>query len=118
MTTVFVTLNTKILGRSVQYLILTNQVVDILLYLKSDCRLILDDEVIKLLHSPYKLVKHGYISRISENGMKLRNTLIKFNKRRKQFINYLNYLENDEFIDITFNEGDSDSYIEELRFGI
>ena len=118
MTTVFVTPDTKILEHSVRYLILTNQVVDILLYLKSNYNLILDDEDIKLLHSPYKLVKHGYILRISENGMKLRNTLIKFNKKRKQLINYLNYLENDECIDITSNEGDSDLYIEELRFGL
>ena len=53
METIVVTLNTRIGLSTVRTLIVTNQIKTIKDFLKSDCRLILQDGVIKLLHSKY-----------------------------------------------------------------
>lgn len=118
METIAVTLNTRIGPSTVCTLIVTNQIKTIRDFLKSDCRLILDDRVIKLLHSKYAWsYRHNAPYRIPERDEKSRENLIKFNRKRKVIQNYINYLENDDLNDFESDRISCDCRID-LRFGI
>lgn len=112
METIAVTLNTRIGPSTVRTLILTNQIETIKDFLKSDCRLILQNEVIKFLHYRCAWPYH-----ITERDEKNRENLIKFNRKRKVIQNYVNYLESDTFEDIESDYTISD-IISELKFGL
>ena len=113
-----VTLNTRIGPHTVRTLILTNQIKTIKDFLKSDCRLILNNGVIKLLHSKYAWsYRHNAPYRITERDEKSRENLIKFNRKRKEIQNYVNYLENDDLSNLESDRIFCDFRID-LRFGI
>ena len=117
METIVVTLNTRIGLIPVRTLILTNQIGIIKDFLKSDCRLILNNGVIKLLHSKFAWsYRHNAPYRITERMEKCRESLIKFNIRRKKIVDYINYLESDTFEDLESDYIQCDRIIE-LRFG-
>lgn len=118
METIVVTLNTRIGPSTVRTLIVTNQIKTIKDFLKSDCRLILQDRVVKLLHSKYAWsYRHNAPYRIAERDEKSRENLIKFNRKRKEIQNYVNYLENDDLSDLESDRIFCDCRID-LRFGI
>lgn len=118
METIVVTLNTRIELSTVRTLILTNQIKTIRDFLKSDCRLILQNGVIKLLHSKFAWsYRHNAPYRITERDEKSRESLIKFNRKRKVIQDYINYLESDTFEDIELDYIISDS-ISDLKFGL
>lgn len=118
METIVVTLNTRIGLIPVRTLILTNQIKTIKDFLKSNCRLILDSGVIKLLHSKYAWsYRHDALYYITERDVKSRENLIKFNRKRKSIHNYINYLENDDLDDFELDRISCDCRIE-LKFGI
>lgn len=118
METIAVTLNTRIGSSTVRTLIVTNQIKTIKDFLKSNCRLILNDGVIKLLHSKYAWsFRHNAPYRITERNEKSRENLIKFNRKRKVIQDYVNYLENDNLSDFELDRISCDCRIE-LKFGI
>ena len=118
METIAVTLSTRIGLHTVRTLILTNQIKTIKEFLKSDCRLILQDGVVKLLHSKYAWsYRHNAPYRITERDEKSRENLIKFNRKRKTIHNYINYLENDDLYDFELDRISCDCRID-LRFGV
>lgn len=118
METIVVTLRTRIGLHTVRTWILTNQIKIIKDFLKSDCRLILNNGVIKLLHSKYAWsYRHNAPYRITERDEKSRENLIKFNRKRKAIQNYINYLENDDLSDLELDRISCDCRID-LRFGI
>lgn len=118
METIVVTLNTRIGLYTVRTLILTNQIKTIKDFLKSDCRLILNNGVIKLLHSKFGWsYRHNAPYHITERDKKSRESLIKFNRKRKVIQDYINYLESDTFEDIELDYIISDS-ISDLKFGL
>lgn len=118
METIVVTLNTRIGLSTVRTLIVTNQIKTIKDFLKSDCRLFLQDGVVKLLHSKYAWsYRHNAPYRITERDEKSRENLIKFNRKRKAIQDYINYLENDDLSDFDVDRISCDCRID-LRFGI
>lgn len=118
METIAVTLNTRIGPHTVRTLILTNQIKIIKDFLKSDCKLFLQDGVVKLLHSKFGWsYRHNAPYRITERNEKSRENLIKFNRKRKVIQDYVNYLESDTFEDIELDYVKSDTIIE-LKFGL
>lgn len=118
METIVVTLNTRIGPSTVRNLILTNQIKTIKDFLKSDCRLILQNGAVKLLHSKYAWsFRHNAPYRIAERDEKNRENLVKFNRKRKVIQDYVNYLESDTFEDIESDYTISD-IISELKFGL
>ena len=118
METIVVNLNTRIGLSTVRTLIVTNQIKTIKDFLKSDCRLFLQDGVVKLLHSKYAWsYRHNAPYRIAEKDEKNRENLIKFNRKRKAIQDYINYLESDTFEDIELDYTISDSVFE-LKFGL
>lgn len=118
METIVVTLNTRIGLSTVRTLIVTNQIKTIKDFLKSDCRLFLQDGVVKLLHSKYAWsYRHNAPYRITERDEKSRENLIKFNRKRKVIQDYINYLENDDLSDFDVDRISCDCRID-LRFGI
>lgn len=118
METIAVTLNTRIGLHTVRTLILTNQIKIIKDFLKSDCRLILNNGIVKLLHSKYAWsYRHNALYYITERDEKSRENLIKFNRKRKAIHNYINYLENDDLSDFESDRISCDCRIE-LKFGI
>ena len=118
METIVVTLSTRIGLSTVRTLIVTNQIKTIKDFLKSDCRLLLQDGVVKLLHSKYAWsYRHNAPYRITERDEKSRENLIKFNKKRKAIQDYINYLENDDLSDFDVDIISCDCRID-LRFGI
>lgn len=117
METILVTLNDRISIHTIRQLILTNQIGIIKDFLKSDCRLILNNEVVKLLHSKFAWsYRHNAPYCITERMEKCRESLIKFNRRRKKIVDYINYLESDTFEDLESDYIQCDRIIE-LRFG-
>lgn len=118
METIAVTLNTRIGPHTVRALILTNQIKTIKDFLKSDCRLLLNNGVVKLLHSKFGWsYRHNAPYRITERDEKSRENLVKFNKKRKVIQDYVNYLESDTFEDIESDYTISDMILE-LKFGL
>lgn len=118
METIVVTLNTRIGLSTVRTLIVTNQIKTIKDFLKSNCRLILNDGVVKLLHSKYAWsYRHNAPYRITERDEKSRENLIKFNRKRKAIQDYINYLENDDLSDFDVDRISCDCRID-LKFGI
>ena len=118
METIVVTLNTRIGLSTVRTLIITNQIKTIKDFLKSDCRLFLQDGVVKLLHSKYAWsYRHNAPYRITERDEKSRENLIKFNRKRKAIQDYINYLENDDLSDFDVDRISCDCRID-LKFGI
>lgn len=118
METIIITLNTRIGFSTIRTLIVTNKIKTIKDFLKSDCRLILNDGVVKLLHSKYAWsYRHNAPYRITERDEKNRENLIKFNRKRKIIQDYVNYLESDTFEDIESDYIISDM-ISELKFGL
>lgn len=118
METIVVTLNTRIGLSTIRTLILTNQIKTIKDFLKSDCRLILNNGVVKLLHSKFAWsYRRNAPYRITERNEKSRENLIKFNRKKKVAQDYINYLESDTFEDL---ESDYTQYdvILELEFGL
>ena len=118
METITITLNTRIGPCTVRTLIVKNQIKTIKDFLKSDCRLILNSGVSKLLHSKFAWsYRHKAPYRITERDEKSRENLIKFNRKRKAIQDYINYLESDTFEDIELDYTISDSVFE-LKFGL
>lgn len=118
METIAVTLNTRIGLSTIRTLILTNQIKTIKDFLKSDCRLILNNGVSKLLHSKFAWsYRHNAPYRITERDEKSRENLVKFNRKRKVIQDYVNYLESDTFEDIESDYTISDMILE-LKFGL
>lgn len=118
METIAVTLNTRIGPSTIRTLIVTNQIKTIKDFLKSDCRLFLQDRVVKLLHSKYAWSYiHNAPYHITERDEKNRENLIKFNRKRKAIQDYINYLENDDLSDFDVDRISCDCRID-LRFGI
>ena len=118
METIAVTLSTRIGLHTVRTLIVTNQIKTIKEFLRSDCRLILNNGVSKLLHSKYGWsFRHNAPYRITERDEKSRENLIKFNRKRKVIQDYVNYLESDTFEDIELDYVQSDTILE-LKFGL
>ena len=118
METIVVTLNTRIGLSTVRTLIVTNQIKTIKDFLKSDCRLFLQDGVVKLLHSKYAWsYRHNAPYHITERDEKSRENLIKFNRKRKAIQDYINYLENDDLSDFDVDRISCDCRID-LKFGI
>lgn len=118
METIVVTLNTRIGPSTIRTLILTNQIKIIKEFLRSDCRLILNNGVSKLLHSKFAWsFRHNAPYRIAERDEKSRENLIKFNRKRKVIQDYVNYLESDTFEDIELDYIQSDTILE-LKFGL
>ena len=118
MEAILVTLNTRIGLHTVRALILTNQIKLIKDFLKSDCRLILNNGVVKLLHSKFAWsYRHNAPYRIAERDENSRENLLKFNRKRKIIQDYINYLENDDLSDFELDRIACDCRID-LRFGI
>lgn len=118
METILVTLNDRIGIHTIRQLILTNQIGIIKDFLKSDCRLILNNGIVKLLHSKFAWsYRHNAPYRITERDEKSRENLIKFNRKRKAIQDYINYLENDDLSDFESDRISCDCRIE-LKFGI
>lgn len=118
METITVTLSTRIGLSTIRTLILTNQIKIIKDFLKSDCRLILNNGVIKLLHSKYAWsYRHNAPYHITERNEKSRENLIKFNRKRKAIHDYINYLENDDLYDFELDRISCDCCID-LRCGV
>ena len=107
-------LSTKINDVSIHSLILNNRILDILYYLRTDYRLVLNRSVVKLLQKEYFVYRDGSIHPYSIKELYLRHKLINFNRKRRKSLLYLEYLEQDTLEDILQNDFDS----VDLHFGI
>lgn len=89
-----VTPDTLIDGIPVIILISSNQISRIKKFLLTDCRLVLNHDVIQLLKSKYTYSQfHRMTYPIAKRKEELRNHLIRFDRRRKQRLDYVEYLE-------------------------
>ena len=89
-----VTPDTLIDGIPVILLINLNQISRIKKFLLTDCRLVLNNDVIQLLKSKYTYSQfHRMAYPIAKKKKELRDHLIRFNRRRKQLLDYVTYLE-------------------------
>lgn len=116
-----ITLNSKLNGALVLHLISYNcNVIWLLKCLLKSSNLILGSDVVKLLKSKYYTFQDKLLP-LPEEDIKLRQAIIKFNHKRKQVIEYNQYLE--DLIRKELREDIEPDYIEcdnhiELRFGI
>ena len=104
----------KINDVSIHSLILNNRILDILYYLRTDYRLVLNKSVIQLLKKEYFVYRDGSIHPYSIKELYLRHKLINFNRKRRKTLLYLEYLEQDTLEDLFQDDFD---YVD-LHFGI